>query len=94
MGLFLWIGMLVVIVIDIAAIVDVARRPDLGGAAKALWILLLLVLPVVGVIVYVIARPSIVDMGDDPRQAKKAAAEAAAERARDRGTDEGLGDYR
>jgi Phospholipase_D-nuclease N-terminal len=94
MAWFLWLGMLVVIVIDIAAIVDVARRRDLGGGAKALWVVLLLLLPLIGVIAYVIARPSIVDAGDDPEQAKKAASEAASERARERATEEGLGDYR
>jgi hypothetical protein len=59
-----------------------------------LWVILLLLLPLIGVIAYVIARPSVVDAGDDPEKAKKAASEAASERARDRATDEGLGNYR
>src|ERR1044071_5794440 len=72
MAVFAWIIGLVVLVIDIAAIVDVIRRPDLGGGAKTLWILLLLIVPVIGVIVYVIARPSVVDFGEDPDRAERA----------------------
>jgi uncharacterized membrane protein YhaH (DUF805 family) len=94
MAVFGWIFGLLVLVIDIAAIVDVIRRPDLHGGAKTLWILLLLIVPVIGVIVYVIARPSIVDFGDDPAKAKKAASAVASERARDQAMQEGLGDYR
>jgi uncharacterized membrane protein YhaH (DUF805 family) len=94
MAVFAWIIGLVVLVIDIAAIVDVIRRPDLGGGAKTLWILLLLIVPVIGVIVYVIARPSVVDFGEDPERAKKAASTVASERARDQAMQEGLGDYR
>jgi len=94
MAVFGWIVGLVVLVIDIAAIVDVLRRPDLHGGAKTLWILLLLIVPVIGVIVYLIARPSVVDFGEDPQQAKKAASTAASERARDQAMQEGLGDYR
>ena len=41
---------------DFSAIVDVFRDPELNGWARALWVIFLVVLPVVGVIVYVIAR--------------------------------------
>ncbi len=94
MGVFLWLGMLVVLILDVAATIDVVRRPDLGGGAKTLWIVLVFVLPVIGLIAYVIARPSVVDMGDDPEKAKKAAGVAASERARNRANEQGLGDYR
>jgi heme/copper-type cytochrome/quinol oxidase subunit 2 len=36
---------------------DLFRRNDLSGAAKALWILLVVVLPFIGVLIYVIVRP-------------------------------------
>ena len=39
-------------------IVDLVRRHDLSGGMKVLWALFVLVLPVVGVIVYFIARPA------------------------------------
>jgi hypothetical protein len=94
MAVFLWLSMLVIVILDVAATVDVVRRPDLGGGGKKFWIVLVFVLPVIGLIAYVIARPSVVDRGDDPEKAKKAASVAAAERARDRANEQGLGDYR
>ena len=94
MAVFLWVLMLVILILDVAATIDVVRRPDLRGGAKAIWIGLVFILPVIGLIVYVIARPSVVDMGDDPEKAKKAAAVAAAERAREQANQQGLGDYR
>jgi len=36
--------------------VDIFRSPDLSGWAKALWVLFVLVIPLVGVLVYLIAR--------------------------------------
>ena len=35
---------------------DIFRSPDLSGWAKALWVLFVLVIPLVGVLVYLIAR--------------------------------------
>lgn len=46
---FLWIF--------IAIFADIFRRRDLGGWAKAGWILLIVVLPFLGCLIYVIARP-------------------------------------
>ena len=36
--------------------VDIFRSPDLSGWAKALWVLFVLFVPLVGVLVYLIAR--------------------------------------
>jgi hypothetical protein len=36
---------------------DIFRRNDLSGAAKAGWILLLVILPFLGILIYMIARP-------------------------------------
>jgi 4-amino-4-deoxy-L-arabinose transferase-like glycosyltransferase len=36
---------------------DILRRPDLRTSAKVLWALGVLLVPVVGVLVYLIARP-------------------------------------
>jgi cytochrome c-type biogenesis protein CcmH/NrfF len=85
----LWFFGLLVVIVDIAATVDVIRRPDLRGGAKVLWVLPIFILPVIGVIAYVIARPSVVDFGENRDEAKKAASEAEAERARDRARDLG-----
>jgi len=40
----------------ISVYADVFRSDDLGGLGKALWVLFVLVLPYVGVLVYLIAR--------------------------------------
>lgn len=38
---------------------DIFRRRDLSGAAKAGWVLLLFVLPFLGALINLIARPSV-----------------------------------
>jgi predicted membrane channel-forming protein YqfA (hemolysin III family) len=48
--LFLWIAMAVTVVVDIF------RSHDLSGWAKAGWIVLIVLLPLVGVLIYAIAR--------------------------------------
>lgn len=47
---FLWIFLL------IQVIVDVFRSHDMGGFAKAIWVLFIIILPFLGVLVYLIAR--------------------------------------
>ncbi len=42
---------LIILVLDIVAIVDVIKG-TLSGGKKALWIILILILPVVGMILY------------------------------------------
>jgi type VI protein secretion system component VasK len=46
----LWIWLLVVI------FTDIFRSHDIGGWAKALWVIFIIVLPFLGVLVYLIAR--------------------------------------
>jgi ABC-type multidrug transport system fused ATPase/permease subunit len=46
----LWIWLL------ISVFMDIFRSHDLGGGAKALWVLFLIILPFLGVFVYLIAR--------------------------------------
>jgi hypothetical protein len=41
----------------IAIFADIFRRNDLSGWGKAGWILLIVVLPFLGILIYVIARP-------------------------------------
>jgi predicted membrane channel-forming protein YqfA (hemolysin III family) len=36
--------------------INIFRSPDLSGLAKALWLLFVLLIPLVGVLVYLIAR--------------------------------------
>ena len=40
---------------------DIFRRRDLSGAGKAGWILLLVVLPFLGVLIYMIMRPKTIE---------------------------------
>lgn len=51
--LFLWI---IWIFLLVRVVADIFRSPDLGGFAKVAWMALVIVLPYLGVFVYVIAR--------------------------------------
>jgi HAMP domain-containing protein len=51
--LFLWLAWIWVV---IAVVMDIFRSDDLGGAAKALWTLFVIILPWLGVLAYLIAR--------------------------------------
>src|SRR5213592_1988003 len=47
--------------IFITVFADIFRRRDLSGAAKAGWIILIFVIPFLGAIIYMIARPKMTD---------------------------------
>jgi ABC-type multidrug transport system fused ATPase/permease subunit len=47
---FLWIW------IAITVFIDIFRSHDMGGFAKALWIIFVIILPFLGVFIYLIAR--------------------------------------
>jgi hypothetical protein len=46
--LFLWVR----------AVIDVFRRPDLSGGAKAAWAVGMLVFPFIGLLIYTMLRPA------------------------------------
>lgn len=48
--MFAWIALV------ISIYVDIFRSSDLSGAAKALWFLLVIVLPLIGVLAYLVIR--------------------------------------
>ena len=48
--LFIWIWLL------IGVFADIFRSHDLGGWAKALWVIFVIVFPLLGVLIYLIAR--------------------------------------
>lgn len=48
--LFMWIW------VAISVVTDVFRSKDLSGGAKAAWVLLIVIVPLFGVLVYLIAR--------------------------------------
>jgi len=68
---FIWIWLLIIV------FADIFRSRDLGGFAKFLWVLFVIILPYIGVIVYLIARGH--KMGEhalETAQAQDAAARA------------------
>src|SRR5215831_15359286 len=48
--LFLWIWLLILV------FADIFRSPDMGGLAKALWVIFVIVFPFVGVLIYLGVR--------------------------------------
>lgn len=68
---FMWIAWFMLL---FRVIIDVLRSKDLGGVAKAAWLLFALFLPFLGVLVYVVARG---DKMAQHQQADLAAQEAA-----------------
>lgn len=51
--IFLWVLWFWVL---ITVFIDLFRSPDLSGWAKALWFVFILIIPLIGVLVYLIAR--------------------------------------
>ncbi len=51
--IFLWIIWFWIL---ITVFIDIFRSPDLSGGAKALWFIFVLLIPLIGVLVYLIAR--------------------------------------
>jgi hypothetical protein len=46
------------LVLWVRAVVDVFRRGDLSGAAKAAWAIIMLIVPFIGLLLYMLLRPS------------------------------------
>jgi hypothetical protein len=43
--------------------IDIVRRPDVNGLGKVGWVLLVIVLPIIGSLIYLAARPSDIIIG-------------------------------
>ena len=52
-----WMWLAAVLFGLVYAFVDNFKRTDHGGGAKAMWALLILVLPMVGTLIYIVSRP-------------------------------------
>ena len=63
-AMFAFLFLCMAIWIFITVFADIFRRGDIGGGAKAAWILLIFVVPFFGALVYLIARPRITDTAD------------------------------
>jgi hypothetical protein len=72
---FLWI---MFFWIFISVVADIFRRDDVGGWAKAGWLLLIIVLPLLGILIYVIARPKMTSQDVRMITQAQAAQQAAA----------------
>ena len=72
--LFLWIAWLMLL---FRVIIDIFRSKDMGGWGKALWAIFVVVLPFLGVFVYLIARGhTMADRDAEQAQAQRAAFDA------------------
>ena len=84
--------------VAVSVIMDVFRSPDLSSAAKAGWIFVIVLIPILGVMIYVIARgdkmkehelvADIEDRGaaadDELRRVQKSVGDTAGQRRRER----------
>jgi hypothetical protein len=57
---FFWLMLIYIplVMVWATALVDVFRRDDIGGVGKALWTVAIFVLPFIGTLIYLIARPA------------------------------------
>jgi hypothetical protein len=60
--MFIFFAWVMWIFVVISVFIDNFRRKDHGGLAKAMWTVLIIFLPVIGVLCYLIARPREVDV--------------------------------
>jgi hypothetical protein len=53
------LGIIIVffLVLWVRAVIDVFRRTDLSGAARAAWTIIMLLIPFIGLLVYYMLRP-------------------------------------
>jgi hypothetical protein len=76
---FLWIAWIVIL---FRVIFDIFRSRDMGGWGKALWVIFVILVPFLGVFVYLIARGhSMADRDLQDAQAKDAAFQAYVQQA-------------
>jgi uncharacterized membrane protein len=72
---FLWIMFFWVF---ISVVADIFRRDDIHGWKKAGWILLIIILPLLGILIYLIARPKVTAQDVRTLTQAEAAQQAAA----------------
>ena len=77
--IFFW---MLVIWMFIAVFTDIFRRRDISGWAKAFWAFLIFIIPLIGILIYMIARPADATAEQDAEialRARRAAGYSAAE---------------
>ena len=71
---FFWIAWIMIV---FRTVFDIFRSKDLGGVGKAAWLLFVIIVPWLGVLVYLIARGGgMVDRDIEAQQAQQAAMDA------------------
>ncbi|MGZ8694797.1 MAG: PLDc N-terminal domain-containing protein [Gaiellaceae bacterium] len=56
----------------IFALVDIFRRHDMSGGAKAVWVAVVIVIPFIGALVYIAMRPTVTSDAGRARYARAA----------------------
>jgi hypothetical protein len=72
---FIWV---MVFWVFISVFADLFRRDDIGGGMKAVWIVVLIILPLLGCLIYMIARPKATPQDVKMMAQAEAASKAAA----------------
>ena len=76
-AMFVFFLLFQVIFIFIRVFADIFHRRDLSGVAKAGWIFLLFVIPFLGALIYLIARPKMTEQDREDIQRVQAAQQRA-----------------
>jgi hypothetical protein len=86
MSLGEWLGAMVIfffwvmaIWIFISIFMDIFRRDDMGGGMKAVWILVIFIIPLFGCLIYIIARPKVTAQDVKQLTAAEAAGKAVSQ---------------
>ena len=73
-SMLIFVGFIMWIWLAIMVFMDIFRRRDMGGFAKAIWIIFLIFIPLLGVLVYLIAyHQGIADRNEKGQEAAQAA---------------------
>ena len=71
LGLLYFFLLIIWLFLLIRIFADIFRRRDMSGWAKAGWVFLIIILPLLGILIYLIARPR--DLPQDEEDARAAA---------------------
>jgi hypothetical protein len=56
--ILIFAAVILFLIMWVRAVMDVVRRGDLSGAAKAAWAIIMLLVPFIGLLLYYMLRPS------------------------------------
>ena len=58
MRILIIVAVVLLLILWVRAVMDVFRRGDLSGSAKAAWAIIMLLVPFIGLLLYYMLRPS------------------------------------